>query len=277
MNSSKLELIEVLPMFALWAVLIGIASILIYKNKLKRSYALILYILSFILGGIILGGIPNALMPIHQILWTLTTSTPLLSILPMLLIIGILLLLTLIIGRQFCGYACPLGALQELMSRVQFKSTIKKQTKTRRIVITIPKKFRLGIRGVLFFVIIALTLFWSLNLFQMINPFLGFKFFMEPFTVVFWVPLLIFGGILITSFFIYRPWCTLACPFGTIANLTSRFSRYKLRRTEDCTDCSLCEQVCPIEEAQQSASKGECYLCNRCVDICPQNALEFYH
>ena len=87
--------------------------------------------------------------------------------------------------------------------------------------------------------------------------------------------LVVLGVILVASVFTYRPWCRLLCPFGTMAWLTSRFSRFKIRRNENCTDCKLCEKICPTSEAFTESTKAECYLCNLCVDNCPANALEY--
>jgi len=269
----KLQLTDILPMFILWAILIGISFFLIYKRQMKRSYSLILYIVSLLVGGIIFGAIPSAVMPIQQILMMISMGNPIITVLPMIIMLIILLAITFIIGRQFCGYACPLGTAQELFSKIQFKTTTKKEEKG-KYMLNIPKKIQLGLRGVLFIVFFLVALVWSINLLQLINPFLGFSIFMNPLAFAFWIPLIFFGITIIGSIFIYRPFCRLACPFGALANLTSRFSRYKIQRTEDCTDCGLCEQICPTDEAKRSDSKGECYLCNRCIDICPQNVLK---
>lgn len=273
MSGVKLQIVDIIPMFILWGILSIVSFFLIYKRQMKKSYSLILYTVSLIVGGIILGGIPSAVMPIQQILFIITMGNPILTILPMIIILIILIATTFVIGRQFCGYACPLGALQELISRVQFKATTKKRERG-KYVLSIPKNIRLGIRGALFFVFFVIAIIWSINLLQLFNPFLGFPVFMNPLSFVFWVPLMFLAITLVASFFVYRPWCTLACPFGAITNLTSRFSIYKIERTEDCTDCGLCEQVCPTDEAGSDDSKGECYLCNRCVDICLQDALK---
>ncbi|TXT63011.1 MAG: conserved membrane protein of unknown function [Promethearchaeota archaeon] len=272
MSGAKLQLIDIVPMFILWGILSVVAFFLLYRKQMKKTYSLILYGISLVIGGIILGGIPNAVMPIQQILFTITMGNPVLTVLPMIIILFLLLATTLVIGRTFCGYGCPLGVLQELISKVQFKTNAKKSERGKYI-LGIPKKIRLGIRGVLFLVFFIMAIFWSMNVLQIFNPFLGFSLFVNPLGFVFWVPLILLGITVIASLFVYRPWCTLACPFGVMTNLTSRLSRYTLVRTEDCTDCGLCEQICPIQEAGRDDSKAECYLCNRCAEICPQDAI----
>jgi len=57
--------------------------------------------------------------------------------------------------------------------------------------------------------------------------------------------------------------------------LTSRLSRNKYERTEACTECGLCEKVCPTQEAFANSKKTECNYCNRCIEICPVDAIKF--
>ncbi len=77
----------------------------------------------------------------------------------------------------------------------------------------------------------------------------------------------------ITSVFIYRPWCRFLCPFGAVSCFCSNFALTVYVRTEDCTECKLCEKICPTQEAFSDSKKGECYYCNRCVEICPEDAI----
>jgi Fe-S-cluster-containing hydrogenase component 2 len=73
---------------------------------------------------------------------------------------------------------------------------------------------------------------------------------------------------MIASTFIYRPFCRYICPFGAIASLVGRFSPFKIRRTDACLDCGICEKICPTLEAYRESNKGECYLCYRCIEFC---------
>ena len=45
--------------------------------------------------------------------------------------------------------------------------------------------------------------------------------------------------------------------------------------TDKCTDCGLCEKICPSHAAYRDNPKTECYYCNRCVEICPENAIKY--
>ena len=126
-NTAQLNMMMILPMFILWIVISALAIVLIYKQKITKKQSIIIYLITIILGGVILGGIPNAVMPIQQILSAFGGNTTIISIIPMIIILIILILTTIVFGRIFCGYACPVGAIQELISKINFKSSIKEQ------------------------------------------------------------------------------------------------------------------------------------------------------
>lgn len=266
------NMITALPMFLLWIVVSVVALLLINKGKLTKKFSFIIYIVVVVLGGFILGGVPNAVLPIQTILSSIGMGSPIIFILPMIIILIILLLTVLLFGRIFCGFACPVGALQEFISKINFKSSIKKQ-KNVKYKIDISHKTATIIRWFFFGVITVLVIIWSLNLLQIINPFTGFNFFTNPLAPLFSIPGITLIIVAIASLFMYRPWCRLICPFGTLASVLGHFSQYKYKRTEDCNDCGLCEKICPTSQAERDSKKDDCYYCNRCVDVCPQETI----
>jgi len=273
MQGSSFNMSTAIPMFFLWLSIICISLVLVFKSKMKKSYSIVILIASMGLGGILLGAIPNAIMPILNILMVFRSKSPIVSIIPMIVILGVLVLSTFLIGRIFCGYACPMGALQELVSKLNFKSSVKEQKRTKYAITTSQRTANI-IRWSFFLIFAVVSVVWGLSIVQIINPFTGFKVFTNPFTVALVIPLVSIILVSILSFFIYRPWCRYLCPFGAISTLTSRYSLYKLSRTDACNECGLCEQVCPTQEAYANSKKGECYNCNRCVEVCPNDAIK---
>lgn len=273
LQKSGFDIATAIPMFILWIAISIVALIPINKRKLNKKYSIIIYIIVVVLGGIILGGIPNSVLPIQTILSYIGVWGPIIAILPMIIILIILLLTVLLFGRIFCGYACPVGALQELISKINFKSSVKKQ-KYVKYKIDISLRAANIIRWIFFGVVVVLAIFWSFSVIQIINPFTGFRIFTNPLVPLFLIPGVTLLIVIITSFFVYRPWCRLLCPFGALASLVGRFSRNKYVRTEDCNDCGLCEKICPTHQAERNSKKEECYYCSRCVDVCPQNAIK---
>ena len=262
-----------LPMFLLWIVVSIIALFLINKGKLNKTYSFIIYTVVVVLGGLILGSVPNLALSIQTLLSSIGMSAPFIVILPMIIVLIILLLTVFLVGRVLCGFACPVGALQELTSKINFKSNIKKQ-KNVKYKIDISLRTTTIIRWIFFGVITVLAVFWSFSLLQIINPFTGFNIFTNPLAPLFLIPGITLILVVIASFFVYRPWCRLFCPFGALSSLVGRFTQYKYVRTEDCNDCGLCETICPTHQAERDSKKRECYYCNRCVTVCPQDAIK---
>ncbi|UCE13201.1 MAG: 4Fe-4S binding protein [Candidatus Heimdallarchaeota archaeon] len=261
------------PMIIYWLVSFLFCIILIDAKMMTRKVTIAIYLITIIGGGILLGGIPNAVVPIQQFLITLGVQGDLGYLLPAILVLGILLGSSLLVGRIFCGFACPLGALQELLSKINFKSDLKanKESKYRiEVSSQVPTLIRWGFFGVLLFLTLE-----SIVILPVFNPMSGFSFFQTPFAptvVIPFVGLIVVG---ITSVFLYRPWCRFLCPFGAGSSLCSQFAGTKYQRTDDCTECGACEEICPTQEASIDSKKAECYYCNRCVEVCPENAIVF--
>ena len=255
-----------------WLLAMVITIILLSKKKLTKTISIVILGIAFIVSGIIAGAQPNPVLPFQHFTIGIGSGQTFLQILRSLNITLILIVTTFLFGRIFCGFACPLGAIQELMSKIQFKSNLKDQKNKKTIKLN--SKITFYIRIGYFIIFIASGIIWGLAVVQYLDVFEGFKIFKEPGFPVVGIPAILIGIIIISSIFIYRPWCRLLCPYGAIAELTSRLSLFKLRRTDACTDCELCEKICPTQEAYRDSNKGECYLCNRCVEICPQNAIE---
>ncbi|MFW9899049.1 MAG: 4Fe-4S binding protein [Candidatus Thorarchaeota archaeon] len=225
--------------------LLGLSAvILIYKNKMTKKVRIILLSISFFCGGILFGGFPNVIF--------LTGLT------------FLILALSLLFGRVFCGYICPLGAGQEILSMVRFKTNLFYESESK-------KKNNLVqnlVRWALFSVFIVLILLFSFEIMTPLNPLNGFLFVWFPFNYLYLIALILLFIVIITSIFIYRPFCRYVCPFGAIMSLIGRFSIIKIRRTNACLDCGLCEKICPTLEGFRKSKKGECYLCYRCVEFC---------
>lgn len=72
-------------------------------------------------------------------------------------------------------------------------------------------------------------------------------------------------------------WCASLCPGGAVYSLLSRWSFLRLRRSPgSCVDCVLCDRACPMQlEPMRDRTGPECDACGVCVDLCPTQALSF--
>jgi len=276
LQSLKLFVIpdEAPTIVAFWIISILVALVLIDTKKLKGKVSILFYFIIVFYAGFLLGGIPNVSIPIERTLNALSVvDGDLNDLLHAYAIFGIIIGTSVLFGRMFCGYACPLGVMQEILSKINFKSDIKSQKENRfhfDFGFRYAKRVRWFSLGFLFFVSIVL----SFSILPLINPFSGFSY-LKTFEIVVLVPFIALLIIGILSIFLYRPWCRFFCPFGAGSDFLARHSAIKYLRTKDCTNCGLCEKVCPTQEAAADSKKGECYYCNRCIEICPHDAITF--
>ena len=137
----------------------------------------------------------------------------------------------LFIGRAFCGGACPLGAIQDvvLIRPVRLPSWL---------------AHALGLFP--FFYLGAAVLLAATNSFFLIcryDPFVSFFRMSGAFQM------LVAGGVVLgLATFIGRPYCRFLCPYGALLGLLSRVSWKKVSVTPDqCVRCRLCEDACPFD------------------------------
>lgn len=182
-----------------------------------------------------------------------------------------IIITTLLAGRVFCSWICPLGTLQEWFGALgkKLKLTITVPEKAERIL----SKFK--------YLVLILILFGTYAtatlIFRSIDPFYAFFHLANPaLTGAF----LVFALTMVLSIFIPRIWCRYLCPLGAFVNILSFASFIKpYRNTGKCIGCGLCDKNCHV---QVPVSKGivfahdNCNHCLDCMDSCPQKgALDF--
>lgn len=232
------------------AIMVPAVTYLLYKGKLRKELGWVILTLSALLGFayfapmfpwqlqlLMLGKLPQANLPM------------------VVLVTSVVILSSLLVGRVFCGYVCPPGALQELA----YLAPIKKINVSSSITI----KVRLGV----FVAMVVLAVMFSFNLTKV----LGLP---DLFQMVLGPGLVIFLVIIIASTVVYRPFCRFVCPFGALSSLLSWKSVYGVRRNSNCVDCGRCEKVCPPQVLKERVG-SECYLCGRCMATCHKDALSY--
>jgi len=224
-------------------------------------------------------------------------------------LIAVLLLVLLFSNRFFCGWICPIGAIQDACAAIptekkKFKiQTHKTLLKIKYVfmIITIIIIFSLGITknaNYIFHIDFKSQLgifaeqpigFFSLSEFLFVHfPYLVQNIFLPA-----QFGALEFGGnlILILYFLIIglsvwypRIYCRYICPFAAISSAVSEYSFLKLARNPvKCvgrSECGICEDVCPKqirildEPFDCFTGAGECNLCLKCKEKCPYGAID---
>lgn len=74
--------------------------------------------------------------------------------------------------------------------------------------------------------------------------------------------------------------CVAYCPIGVLANWLGRASPFRMRISEECTECRLCSPVCRydalnIEDIKKRKPGLSCTLCGDCVGSCKDGWIEY--
>jgi polyferredoxin len=171
--------------------------------------------------------------------------------------LSVVLLLSLLLGRFFCGYLCPVGTLHE----IAYHNTVTKINPLQRYTLMV-------VRAAFFIVFLAAAFLFAASLLA----WFGIK---DSLYLSLTAGSVVFTAIVILSFFFYRPFCRLVCPYGFLLALVAAKSRFKIERTDACIECKKCEKMCPTDESKRDDTKAECYLCGRCIEVCPKDALVY--
>ncbi len=175
-----------------------------------------------------------------------------------------LIILTLLCGRMFCSYICPLGSLQEWFGNLGKKLGLRKE-------IPVPLEQVLNkLKYVVLIVILGGTYSLAELIFRKYDPFYALLHLISP---ALNASFLILGLTLLGSLFVNRLWCRFLCPIGALVRVLSFFSLVKLVRDEtSCINCNLCNKSCPenIRPAEQVVlTKDGCTHCLDCIGVCP--------
>jgi Polyferredoxin len=106
------------PLYML--ITVAILAVLFWKKSMSKRAAMIILTASVVVAGFLQWGFLDTTIYLHQVLYGIINgginSTQAFKVV-------LILASSLVLGRLFCGYICPLGAAQELISRL-----VKKQT-----------------------------------------------------------------------------------------------------------------------------------------------------
>lgn len=224
-----------------------------------------------------------------------------------LLLPGLLLVLaTLLLGRFFCGWVCPLGTLLDwLTPRTRRTTPIPWLAGNRKYWLLLPLLFAslfnlnlaglfdplaLLVRGLTFFfyplVGLAARSGW-VELYRLIgeqrdslaSAYGLIRDYLLPFRETIY-PLAAFSALLLIGIVLLerletRAWCRHLCPLGTLLGWLGRFLPFQRVPAGLCSDCGQCRELCPTTFDQGLLQREECILCLDCQAGCPHGRIRF--
>jgi polyferredoxin len=207
-------------------------------------------------------------------------------------------------GRFYCSTFCPLGTMQDIISRIALKFRKKK-------IYRYSKPFNWLRYSII--VLVILSLFTgSIYLLTILDPYSNFgkiiSGIFRPIAILvndslakglevlnnYWIspvgmknyglasfvfPFLLLLSLLIIASLRGRLFCNTVCPVGTLLGLFSKFSLFKIKIDQSaCTRCGKCSSKCKaecIDVKSKNIDFDRCVGCYNCLSVCPENGINF--
>ncbi len=187
----------------------------------------------------------------------------------------VLVAVTIIFGRVFCGWACAFGALGDWIYAIS--QQIQKKCKKR--LPGIPEKADYILTKAKYGVLVGILVLCYMQKGQLITN-------NSPWTVfslltarnisigAYGIGIAFLLAILVGMAFCERFFCRFLCPMGAVFSLLPQLLIFQFKRSrENCIpNCQACKRNCPVKMKLQEnpMQEGECIKCGRCVLTCPK-------
>lgn len=184
---------------------------------------------------------------------------------------------SLVFGKSFCSWICPIGFISETVGdfgQIIYKKLFKKPLYIPRFLDYILRPIKYLLLGFFVYVIFFSMTVYSLKMFldSPYNIVADIKMYLFFANISFFA-LKVFVILFVLSIFIRNFWCRYLCPYGALLGIISFLSPTRIKRNESsCINCSLCAKACPSRikvDKVKTVYSDECNMCLNCVDSCP--------
>jgi polyferredoxin len=189
-------------------------------------------------------------------------------------IIGGILLSALLGGRLFCGWACPMGFVEDVLGKLPRLRAFASRAFT-----AVDRWLKLLRYPAL--ALVVYLVFWlhhvpgrpyayvvrSPSVFNMDAVDTAVALGAAHYGLRLWV----LGAVLVLSLLVTRSWCRYLCPLGTMVGVFNKFSLFAIRRQrEDLPRCGKYPRDC-VQHTMPGTT--DCIMCGECVEGCPRHVL----
>jgi len=201
--------------------------------------------------------------------------------------------LTILVGRFFCGWVCPFGSLHQVVGflgkrglRTAEKIDLNRYRPAQQIKYYVLTVFLAGaafpsaaasLQTGLLDPIPLITRSFNLVLLAIVDRAGGVISSPSRYYEGAWLVLVVFLSAVLLNLVVPRFYCRFICPLGALFAVLNRFAIWRIgKRQRECIDCKLCEQHC--EGACEPAGRmriSECVLCFNCLHECPDDLIHY--
>lgn len=170
----------------------------------------------------------------------------------------LIVLVTVLYGRVWCGWACPQTVLVDFSGFAQQKGTK-----------GVPRKLGdiLGVAGIS--ALVSASLIW-----YFVSPYDFLARLTEgtlgSVIVGFWIVMAIV--IFLDLLLLRHRFCATVCPYaklqGVLFDRNTMVIAFDPSRKDECMDCSACVRICPVGIDIREGLNGACINCAECIDVC---------
>lgn len=204
-----------------------------------------------------------------------------------------ILIFCVVIPRAFCGYLCPLGTLIDAFDWLIGRHFKRWHVEDNPTGLTKPPgwvhlKYYLlvgvlitSVGGVLTsgFVsaipVLTRGLLFSLGRVQL-GAIKGENQ-LAPVGPMFYVSLGLFAVVFLLSLKGRRFWCRYVCPSGALLSVFNFFRVGERKVESTCINCNKCVEICPFDAIEEdfTTRENDCTFCQTCGGVCPTQAIKF--
>jgi ferredoxin len=217
----------------------------------------------------------------------------------------VVIALTLLTGRTYCSFLCPLGIFQDVISRIggMFKRRFRKYGYKKPYTI---------LRYFILILTAGILLLGGVYVLSILDPYSTFgrfmTFFAKPVVLLlnnllatilgkfdiytvfkidikayelaaYVIPVSFLFLIGFLAFRYGRLYCNTVCPVGTFLGILSKASLFRIRFDEEkCTRCGRCAMVCKsscIDFLNKHIDTSRCVNCFNCLEACNEKAMAY--